>query len=410
MSTAPLVQARWFDGQSSRAQDVLVALRPGRKGPTLRLHGLEQDHAPTRDFANAEVDWPAQWSRQRAPAVITVGLNNAGTLEIDTPEAWQDALALAGAQIGLTERMQIHWPVLLGVLLVAAIAIVAFYRYGTPWAAAQLTRHIPLAWEQSLSEQALAQFDGAYLKPSKLPMERQAALGTQFDALVARLGPDLQRYSGYAPRYTLAFRSGLGANAFALPGGTVVMTDTLVATAAKLGLGDEALIGVLAHEIGHVVHRHGTRLLVEQGVLQIGLGLALGDVSSMVSIGSTLLTGLAYRRQHETEADCFAVALMRQAQTSTGPMADLLLGLAAAREDKGKGPPAQSPQRGSVSEWLSSHPDTRQRAEQLKAGQTAGCSARGHGVEPPKADAGISVKLADKPDSVRRGCPRCDRH
>jgi len=155
----------------------------------------------------------------------------------------------------------------------------------------------------------------------------------------------------------------------------VVMTDALVETAAKNGLSDDALIGVLAHEIGHVVHRHGTRLLVEQGVLQIGLGLALGDVSSIVSFGSTLLTGLAYRRQHEAEADCFAVALMRQAQRPTGPMADLLLAMVAAHEGQDKDPPARKTQQGSISEWLSSHPDTRQRAEQLKAGQTAGCPA-----------------------------------
>jgi Zn-dependent protease with chaperone function len=203
-------------------------------------------------------------------------------------------------------------------------------------------------------------------------------LRAQFDALLTRMGPELRRYPGYAPQFTLVFRSGIPANAFALPGGTVVMTDELVTLTEKNSLGDDALIGVLAHEIGHVVHRDGTRLLVEQGVLQIGLGLALGDVSSIVSFGSTLLTGLAYRRQHEAEADCFAVALMRQAQRPTGPMADLLLTMAAAREDPSKD---QSPDKaaktdkGAYMQWLSSHPDTRQRAEQLKAGQTAGCPA-----------------------------------
>ena len=65
------------------------------------------------------------------------------------------------------------------------------------------------------------------------------------------------------------------------PGGTIVMTDGLVEAAAQQGLGDDALVGVLAHEIGHVVHRHTTRMLVEQAVLNVGLGLALGDVSSL---------------------------------------------------------------------------------------------------------------------------------
>lgn len=369
------IRARWFNGQSSRAQDVRVALQPGPKGPSLHLLALDGGSVPTRSFSHADVEWPPVWSRHRAPAVITVALNDAGSLEIDTPQAWQDALFQAGARPSLAQRMQTHWPVFLGVLLVAAIGLAAFYRYGTPWAAAQITRQVPLSWELSLTERALEQLDQGYLKPSQLPPERQAELRRQFDALLGRLGPELKRYPSYAPRFSLAFRAGMGANAFALPGGTVVMTDALVEMASKNGLSDDALIGVLAHEIGHVVHRHTTRMVVEQGVLQVGLGLALGDVSSIVSFGSTLLTGLAYRRQHETEADCFAIALMHTAQRPTGPMADLLLGIASAREPLRKDQPAKKVERGSFSEWLSSHPDTRQRAEQLKAGQAVGCPA-----------------------------------
>jgi Zn-dependent protease with chaperone function len=375
MSRPALIRARWFNGLSSRAQDVLVALQPGPKGPVLQLHTPDQASAPVRSFAHTDVEWPHVWSRKRAPAVITVALNNAGSLEIDTPQAWQDALVQAGARVSLTQRMQTHWPWFLGVLLVAAIGLAAFYRYGTPWAAAQLTRHIPLAWELSLTERAMEQLDQGDLKPSKLPAERQAALRTQFDTLLGRMGPELKRYPAYAPRFALALRSGMGANAFALPGGTIVMTDALVETAAKNGLSDDALIGVLAHEIGHVVHRHTTRMVVEQGVLNVGLGLALGDVSTVVSFGSTLLTGLAYRRQHEAEADCFAIALMRRAQLPTTAMADLLLAISAAREGPGKDRSGQDAGKSSLSLWLSSHPDTRQRAEQLKSGQTAGCPA-----------------------------------
>jgi Zn-dependent protease with chaperone function len=85
---------------------------------------------------------------------------------------------------------------------------------------------------------------------------------------------------------------------------------------------------VLAHEIGHVAHRHTTRMVVEQGVLNVGLGLALGDVSSVLSTGGSLLTGLAYRRSHEREADCFAIALMGHAALPTAPMGQLLLAIA----------------------------------------------------------------------------------
>ncbi len=360
------IRAKWFNGRHSRAREVLIALEPGPRGPALHLHVLDLPHAASRRFDHDEVEWPPLWSAGRAPERITVALRDHGSVEIDQPQAWQQALAAAGARPGLAQRMQTRWPVLLGVLVLAVAGLLAFYRWGTPWAAAQLSRHVPLAWELSLSQQALAQIDQAWLKPSQLEPQRQAELRAQFTELLARLSPQLKRYPAYAPRYELHFRRGMGPNAFALPGGTLVMTDELVEAAAKQGLGDDALLGVLAHEIGHVEHRHGTRLVVEQGVLNVGLGLALGDVSSLVSMTSTVLTGLAYRRQHENESDCFALQLMTLAQRPTAPMADLLLGMSG--RGKATAEPAAKAGGSTMGDWFSTHPATPERAERLKAG------------------------------------------
>lgn len=369
-ASAPL-QARWFDGRSSQAQAAHVWLEPGAKGPVLVLQPLAAGAQPRR-FTHTQVGWPEAWSAHRAPRTVTVDLGDAGSLEIDAVAQWQALRTAAGARAPLAERMQTRWRVLLAVLVVASIGVWAFYRWGTPWAATQLTRHVPLTWETSLSARAMQQLDGTYLKPSKLPAERQAQLQQRFAALSSQITPALRRYPAYAPAFTLAFRAGMGANAFALPGGSVVMTDGLVEAAAKRGLSDDALIGVLAHELGHVVHRHTTRMVVEQGVLNVGLGLALGDVSTVVAMGGSLLTALAYRRNHETEADCFAVALMRTAQLPTLPMAELLLHLDGERSAK----PAKPTAGQADADWtqlLSSHPDTRGRAERLKRGQTEGC-------------------------------------
>ncbi len=368
------IRGRWFDGRISQARAVLVSLHPGARGTSLRVHELTIP-ARTLELDSRQVDWPEAWSAAPTSRTLTIDLREHGTLEISDGAAWQAAWVAAGRRPALAQRMQTRWTVFLAVLLVAAAGLAAFYRWGTPWAATEVTRQVPLAWETALSQRALQDLDAQLLKPSKLPAARQAHLRARFDAVAAQVGPELQRYRGYAPALSLSFRSGLDANAFALPGGAIVMTDGLVEQATRQGLGDDALVGVLAHEIGHVVHRHTTRMVVEQAVLNVGLGLALGDVSSLLSIGASLVTGLAYRRSHETEADCFAAALMAKAQLPTGPMADLLLGIEREHHTKARAAGGGADVRSSdaLANILSSHPATAVRAQQLKEGKLQGC-------------------------------------
>ena len=370
------IRGRWFDGRSSRARPVLVTLLAAASGPLLRIHDAGSTPPHTLELSHREVVWPQAWSAGRVPGRIAIDLREHGSLEVEDVALWQAALAAAGGRPTLAARMQTRWPVFLGVLVLAVVLLGAFYRWGTPWAATQVTRQVPLDWETALSRRAMEDMDQQVLKPSKLPDTRQAELRQRFEQLARHVEPAMQRYRGYAPPLSLSFRSGLGANAFALPGGAIVMTDALVQAAAQQGLGDDALAGVLAHEIGHVVHRHTTRLLVEQAVLNVGFGLALGDLSSVVSMGGSLLTGLAYRRSHETEADCFAVALMRKAQLPTQPMAELLLAMEAAHEAKTSQTDAAKAKTGSgsaIASLLSSHPATAARALQIKQGRPQGC-------------------------------------
>ncbi len=384
MNGPSALHATWFDGRTSRPRPALLRLVPGRDGAALRLTALDGAHEVI-DFAERDVGWPERWSARRPPPRVVVDLRARGSLQIDDVPGWLAAVAAAGRRAPLAERMQTRWRVLLAVLLLAVGGIWAFYRWGTPWAAAQLTRAVPLAWEQRLAERALRELDDGVLRPSKLPPERQAELRAGFDKLATHIAPPLQRYPGYRPPLTLQFRSGLGPNAFALPGGTIVMTDAMLEHARVVpGTGEAALLGVLAHEIGHVQQRHGTRMVVEQGVLNIGLGLALGDVSALISTGASVLTGLAYQRSHEHESDCFALALLRQAGLPAAPMAALLLGIersmgapsrraSAAPAASAPPPPRADAAPPGIADWFSTHPDTAGRAARLKAGAPAGC-------------------------------------
>lgn len=386
-----LLPGRWFDGLSSQARPVLVGLQPTPQGPSLVLHPLAPAGAAPVVLTCQQVGWPEAWNEHRPPTRVVVDLRDHGSLEIDAVAAWRAALAAAGARPSIAQHMQTRWPVLLGVTVAAVVGLTLFYRYGTPLVATQITRFVPVSWETSVSRNALEQMDDGTLKPSKLPRQRQDQLKARFDALVQQTPATLHRYRNYQPPLSLEFRSGMGANAFALPGGKIVMTDGIVKIATEKNLSDDALVGVLAHEIGHVVHRHTTRMVVEQGVLQMGLGLALGDVSTIVSTGSALLTGLSYRRSHEREADCYALDLMRHAALPTAPMGQLLLAVAHEEENeaeaKAKAQKQNAPEPDAdrdktradleahpVWSLLSSHPGTVQRATELEQGHAPHCA------------------------------------
>lgn len=358
--------ALWFDGQSSRGHAVRAWLRAGARGPSLVI---ERPGAAPLELESRQVDWPEAWSARAAPRRLVVDLRAHGSLEIADAAGFQAALAAAGGRGGLAQRLQTRWSAFAVACVIALAALAVFYRWGTPWLATQLAREVPLRWEQTVSQQGLQDLDAHWLSPSRLPPQRQQDLRARFDALARQVPASMRPYRSYAPRLQLVFRSGMGANAFALPGGTIVMTDDIVLAADRQPAPDDALLGVLAHEMGHVMHRHTTRLVVEQGVLNVGLGLALGDLSTAVASGSALLTGLAYHRDHETEADCYAATLLRHTGIPTQPMADLLLAIDAQAREKSH---AAAPSARWVT-LLSSHPDTPERARRLKQGTLEGC-------------------------------------
>ena len=102
----------------------------------------------------------------------------------------------------------------------------------------------------------------------------------------------------------------IGPNAFALPDGTVILTDELIELAPD---DPDMVMGVLAHEISHVHLEHSLRRLYRAAgvaglILLIGGDIGAGAEDLLVQ-GSALLA-LSYSRSHESEADRYSVELM----------------------------------------------------------------------------------------------------
>ena len=190
----------------------------------------------------------------------------------------------------------------------------------------------------------------AVLAPSALDAERQQALVYRFASLTV---PGDTR-----PAFRILFRDGrrLGANALALPDGTLVVTDQLV----RLADDDAQILAVLAHELGHVERRHSLRMLIQTSVVGLVMAWYIGDVSGLAAGLPTLLLQAGYSREHEREADRYAADLLRLNGLSPRLLADMLEKLEAAQGGDGATMSGLG--------YLSSHPSNRERVRYLRNG------------------------------------------
>ena len=118
--------------------------------------------------------------------------------------------------------------------------------------------------------------------------------------------------SGYQYDFHL-LRDNRVVNAFALPGGQIFITAALF---ERLKTEDQ-LAGVLGHEIGHVIHRHGAERMASQGFIQGLIQSVLigsGGSQSMAQIANTVgqYSSMKYGRDQELESDDLGVRIMAE--------------------------------------------------------------------------------------------------
>ena len=253
-----------------------------------------------------------------------------------------------------TPRMQLvhlietRWRCVLACLAAVALVVWGAARWGLPAAAELIAAWLPPSVADAASRQTLEVLERSALKPSELEAGVRERLERHFKPITDRRSE---------PAIRALFRKGgrLGANAFALPDGTVIFTDEMVRLAAH----DDELLTVLAHEAGHVAHRHGMRSLIQNSLFGFLVLAVTGDVSgtSNLFLGlPVLLTKLAYSRGFEREADEYALAFARAHGIAPSHFAALMRRLEGQRRP-GKDGDGDS----RWSDYLSTHPSTEER-------------------------------------------------
>lgn len=331
------LSADYYDGKSTKRHPVAVLL----EGEAVRIRG----DGVERVAALHEL----RVSEPMGNAPRLVSFSDGAYCEIRDHAGLQALLRHTGFEDHFVVRWQFS---LRGVLLAMVLCLGVFsagYRWGLPWAAEIIAAEMPERVLNSVSDQVLESLDGQFLAPSKLPVARQEALSARFAALRTPAGTPL------AHRVIFRANRSMPANAIALPSGTIILTDDLVLLAGR----DNELMGVLAHELGHVHAQHGMRLVVQGTVVGVLTAWFLGDISSIMAAAPAALLEARYSREFEREADAFAVQMLADNGISSRCLADLLQRLEKGSEG------AKAGKAGNISNYLSTHPAIAERLELL---------------------------------------------
>ena len=314
----------YFDGQTSARHNVTVVLTPS----ALQISG---------GTGQLLAEWHYDEVEELAAPDNVLRIGRRGNkvlerLEIFDPAfaAVVDEHAIHVDRSGSTQRRQrlsvIGWSV------VATVSLLLTAYYGVPALADRLAPLLPPVVERKLGDavdmQTRAMLDtksaGAAFECGSADSEKpgRAAL----DKMIKRLesGAGLP-----SPLRSFVVRR-TEANALALPGGQIYVFRGLI---EKAETADE-VAGVLAHEIGHVAHRDGTKGVLQAGGLSFLFGMLLGDFvggGAVVLAARTVLQS-SYTREAESAADLYAAHLMNKVGGDVRALATMLERIGGATE------------------------------------------------------------------------------
>jgi Zn-dependent protease with chaperone function len=314
----------FFDGLTGARQDVTVELG----GVGLRIAAA--DGRLLADWRYDEIEGLS------APGDLLrlgrKGSNVLARLEIRDSlfAAAIDRLAADVDRTGSIERRQrtgvIAWSV------IATLSLVLAAYFGVPALASRLAPYVPRTVEHRLGDavdaQVRAMLDtgraGAAFECGNADSEKpgRAAL----DRLVGRL----EKAAELPIPLRLVVVRRNEANAIALPGAQIYVFRGLIAKADN----PDEVAGVIAHEIGHIAHRDGTRSVLQAAGLSFLFGMMLGDFvgGGAVVVAARAALQSSYSREVEAAADLYGAELMIKTGGNARALGTMLARIGGATE------------------------------------------------------------------------------
>lgn len=265
------------------------------------------------------------------------------------------------AALGAMRRKRMHNRAMFAAISAVLIAIPVVLLLNMGWLTGIAARQIPASWEAQLGKAALGQYQ---VQADMIQDPQTAKLLTELTDVLTQAVPESRyKFHSYVARDP-------SLNAFALPGGYVVVNSALLVRADSA----EEVLGVLAHEISHVSSQHGMRNLIASAGLFLTLQAALGDASGLlttIASAAPLLLSQKYSRGFENEADAQGFELLQRARIDGRGMVSFFEKVKAeeerrraqVREQVGDGAGAVLTE---TPEFLATHPTTDSRIERMR--------------------------------------------
>lgn len=265
----------------------------------------------------------------------------------------------------LAEWLESHWLVVFSSVLIVPLFMWSMVNYVLPGAAHAAVSFLPASIGDSMGKQTLYILDKTQLDPTELSQDQQQQVTNIWQRITTQL--DLPEH-----RYQLHFRKfDMGANAMALPDGSIIVTDDIVDLMAD---DPDALLAVLLHEIGHVEHQHSLKMVAQTTATTMLFAMMFGDIEGagelILGAGTGLLQS-AFSRDMEREADEFAHQNLPQFNISPVAFADAMTLLINSHtsDNEGEVDSSEDEFMSSLNHWLqylSTHPDTQERIDSAR--------------------------------------------
>lgn len=265
----------------------------------------------------------------------------------------------------LAEWLESHWLTVMSSVVIVPLFLCAMVNHVLPSASHAAVQFIPDSVAESMGEQTLYILDNTHFDPSELSAQQQAAVKQQWQIIITKL--ELPK-----DKYTLHFRQfSMGANAMALPDGSIIVTDDIVTLMEQ---DPNALTAVLLHEIGHVEHKHSLKLVAQTTATTMLFAMMFGDIEGagelILGAGTALLQS-AFSRDMEREADEFSHKNLPKFDISPAAFADAmtLLVKSHSNSDDPLNDDDEKQVQNSLNHWLqylSTHPDTQERIDSAR--------------------------------------------